>query len=75
MDCEGSEFDIIPNSDLSMFKELSIEYHSVYRGINKDVLLDSLKGQGFEIKGIYKAPGTDIKLEDIGIIHAINKNK
>ena len=75
MDCEGSEFDIIPNSDFSMFKELSIEYHSVYRGINKDVLLDSLKDQGFEIKGIYKAPGTDIKLEDIGIIHAINKNK
>lgn len=74
MDCEGSEFDIIPNSDLSMFEELSIEYHSMYTGIDKKIIIDSLENQGFEIKGIFKAPTIGIKLDDVGIIHAIKKN-
>ena len=73
MDCEGSEFDIIPNSDLTMFDELAIEYHSIYTGVDRRVIIDSLKNQGFEIKGISKAPDVGIKIEDIGIIHAINK--
>lgn len=32
MDCEGSEFDIVPNSDLSIFDEVVIEHHQKMAG-------------------------------------------
>lgn len=73
MDCEGSEFDIIPNSNLKIFEEISLEYHTKMTGIDKDILIKTLQNQDFEIKGIYKAPEIDIPIEEIGIIHAIKK--
>lgn len=71
IDCEGSEFDIIPNSDLSTFNEISLEYHSSFTGIPRDILINTLEKQGFIIKNIYPAPENDIPIEDIGIIHAV----
>lgn len=72
MDCEGAEYDIIPNSDLSGFKELLIEYHQGITGINRTILIDNLINQGFIIDDIFKAPGID-NIEEMGIIRALNK--
>ncbi len=74
MDCEGSEYDIIPNSDLSMFKELIIEYHQFITSIDYHVLLDNLKKQGFIIDEIFPCPGELFSINQVGIIRAINKN-
>ena len=72
MDCEGSEFDIIPNSDLSIFEEVVIEHHQKMVGKNHKILLDILIKQGFEIKK--KISWGNSNFEDIGIIYAVKKN-
>jgi FkbM family methyltransferase len=76
MDCEGCEFEIIKNSDLSMFNDIIFEHHSEM--INKDynVLIDILKNKNFNIKKYpisnkkYPAFNEAVSFEDIGIIHA-----
>ena len=73
MDCEGSEFDIIPISDLTIFEEVVIEHHQKMAGKDHRIILDVLDKQGFEIKN--KISWDDSTFEDIGIIHAVNKNK
>jgi FkbM family methyltransferase len=74
MDCEGSEYDIIPNSNLSMFKEIIIEYHQFITGIDYHVLLENLEKQGFIIDEIFPCPGEIFSINQVGIIRAINKN-
>lgn len=67
MDCEGCEFDIIRNSDLSMFDEIIFEHHASFRDENYSDLVDILKKQGFDIDLI---PLWSFKMDDVGIIHA-----
>lgn len=49
MDCEGCEYDIILNSDLSMFKEIYFEYHENFTRISHKLLIEQLEKQGFEL--------------------------
>lgn len=62
MDCEGCEYEIIGKTDLSMFREILLEYHSNLTGVNAQYLVEKLQDQGFKIK---KMVGN----ADIGIIH------
>lgn len=76
MDCEGAEYDIVLNSDLSMFKELIIEHHQFITGIDYHVLCDNLINQGFIIDKIFPAPivgGGELAIDEIGIIRALKK--
>jgi len=52
IDCEGCEKDIIMNSDLSMFEEIYLEYHTYLTGISHLKLIDKLSKQGFKVKKI-----------------------
>lgn len=67
MDCEGCEFNIILNTDLSKFKDIIFEHHSIHTGISHELLIKKLKEQGFEIK---TKPTTYEKFEDAGVIYA-----
>ena len=72
-DCEGSEYDIIPNSDLSDFEELIIEHHQITTGIDYHVLIDAIEKQGFKVDKISKAPGSNFKIDEVAIICASRK--
>ena len=67
MDCEGCEFNIILNSDLSNFKDVLFEHHSEFTGKDYHILIEKLESQGFKIK---KYPVFNLDFEKIGIIHA-----
>lgn len=67
MDCEGCEFNIILNSDLSNFKDIIFEHHAIHTQISHEKLIKRLKEQGFKIKT--KTTSYE-KFEDAGIIHA-----
>lgn len=69
MDCEGCEFEIIENNDLSMFNEILFEHHS--KIVKKDYkpLVTELKKQGFEIK-FFKSSETINEFEKQGMIYA-----
>lgn len=67
MDCEGCEFDIIRNTDLSNFDEIILEHHAGFRNDDYLSIVNILKKQGFEIELI---PLWMYDIEYIGIIHA-----
>lgn len=67
MDCEGCEFDIIRNTDLSYFDEIIMEHHAGFRDDNHQDIVDILKNQGFEVELV---PLWMYDIEDLGIIHA-----
>lgn len=67
MDCEGCEFEIIENCDLSKFNEIIFEQHSRIVGKDVDILIDSLKKSGFKIE---IAAVFDEDLDDLSLIHA-----
>ena len=67
MDCEGCEFEIIENSDLSKFNEIIFEQHSMIVGKDAGILIDSLKKSGFKIE-IASVFGEN--LDDLSLIHA-----
>ena len=67
IDCEGCEYSIVKNMDLSMFNEIFLEYHAKIVGISYDVIIEKLKEQGFKIK---HQPTLNLPIEEIGIIHA-----
>lgn len=67
MDCEGCEFDIIRNTDLSNFDEIILEHHAGYKNENYLDIINILKEQGFEIELI---PLWMYDIEYLGIIHA-----
>lgn len=67
IDCEGCEYEIIPNTDLSIFNNIILEHHTKITGMHYNILVDSLKDQGFQIEFL---PVFNIPFEEIGIIHA-----
>ena len=67
MDCEGCEFGIIENEDLSMFNDIIFEHHAGIVGKEYNDLIEILKNQNFNIK---LCPISTHDFEDIGIIHA-----
>lgn len=69
MDCEGCEFEVILNNDLSMFNEIIFEHHSKLAGKDFMPLIEKLNDEGFEIK-TYPIVASKLTFEDIGIIHA-----
>lgn len=65
MDCEGCEYNIILNSDLSIFKDIIFEYHL---GIVKkpySILVEKLTEEGFNVNVYNNSPK-----DNVGIIHA-----
>ena len=69
MDCEGCEYEIILNSDLSMFNEIIFEHHAYIVKKECDVLIDKLRSQNFKIEK-YPCNASNKSFEEIGLIHA-----
>ncbi len=69
MDCEGCEFEIILNSDLSMFNDIIFEHHQ--RIVNKDytLLVNELQKQGFKIQ-FFELEGSVCEFNEQGMIYA-----
>ena len=67
MDCEGCEYDIILNSDLSMFNDIIFEYHQATTKIPSENLIKKLEKEGFKVN---KYPVFNLNIEDMGIMHA-----
>ena len=68
IDCEGCEVNILKHSDLSMFKQIMMEYHTNFTGVDENILIDILKNQGFELKNRFELE------KGVGLIYLINKN-
>lgn len=69
MDCEGCEYEIIQNHDLSMFNEIIFEHHSVSSKRDPEILISILKKQGFKIN-CHAIKASSLDFDEIGIIHA-----
>lgn len=69
MDCEGCEYEIILNSDLSMFNEIIFEHHAYIVKKECDILIDKLKSQNFKIDK-YPCNASNKSFKEIGLIHA-----
>lgn len=72
MDCEGCEFEIIENTDLSSFNEIIFEYHSKIAGKNHENLIKKLSNEGFIIK---TSSVFNHNLDELGLIHAYKPPK
>lgn len=64
IDCEGCEVGIIKNSDLSMFSEIIMEYHTNFTSVPEETLIKILEKQGFNLINISKG-----ETEGTGIIY------
>lgn len=69
MDCEGCEFEIILNHDLTIFNDIIFEHHSKIAGKDYKPLIEKLKNNGFKIN-TYPVVASHQSFDDIGIIHA-----
>lgn len=69
MDCEGCEFEIILNEDLTMFNDIIFEHHSQLAGKDYHPLMEKLKNDGFKLD-TYLCRSTKKSFDKIGIIHA-----
>ena len=69
MDCEGCEFEIIENTDLSQFNEIIFEHHSFIVKKDYKPLISKLENQNFKID-TYPCNKSNESFEEIGIIHA-----
>lgn len=67
MDCEGCEFNIILNTDLSEFNDILFEHHASIVGKSYSILVEKLESEGFKIK---KIDVFNSNFENIGLIHA-----
>lgn len=67
MDCEGCEYNIILNSDLSGFNDILFEHHAGIVGKEYSLLTDKLKSEGFKIK---KLDVFNAEFKSVGLIHA-----
>ena len=47
IDCEGCEVNIIKNSNLRMFSEIIMEYHTNFTGVDEGIIIEILENQGF----------------------------
>lgn len=61
---------IIKNSDLSMFSEIIMEYHTNFTGVDENILIDILEKENFRLESIKKG-----NTEGMGIIHMVNVNQ
>ena len=68
IDCEGCEANIIKYSDLSMFSQIIMEYHTNATGVDEKFLIGVLKDQGFELKS-----QVNLEYDGIGIVYMIKK--
>ncbi|MDR2830261.1 MAG: FkbM family methyltransferase [Methanobrevibacter sp.] len=50
LDCEGCEYDIILNTDLSKFNLIFFEYHAGIVGKDTIILFEKLENQGFKME-------------------------
>jgi len=69
IDCEGCEVNIIKYSDLSMFNQIIMEYHTNITGVSENILIDILQNQGFNLESQIK-----FKNKGMGIIHMVKSN-
>ena len=69
MDCEGCEFEVILNNDLTMFNDIVFEHHSKIAGKDYRPLIEKLEKDGFKIN-TYPVAASKLDFDDIGIIHA-----
>lgn len=67
IDCEGCEFNIILNTDLSEFNDIIFEHHSIFVGKSYTLLTDKLKTEGFKFETLTTI-NQDFK--EIGLVHA-----
>ena len=74
MDCEGCEFEIINNSDLTKFNEIIFEHHAFMVEQDSNHLIDKLKSQNFKIK-TFPCNASAKPFEEIGIIYAYKQQK
>lgn len=65
MDCEGCEYEIINNADLSPFNEIILEYHPLEE-MGPEHLIETLESKGFKLK-----KRVDNEIIGVGIIHAV----
>ena len=70
IDCEGCEVNIIKNSDLTMFSEIIMEYHTNFTGVDENILIKILEKENFILKSIKKG-----NTKGMGIIHMVNTYK
>lgn len=70
IDCEGCEVNIIKNSNLSMFSEIIMEYHTNFTGVDENILIKILEKENFRLESIKKG-----NIEGMGIIHMVNVNQ
>ena len=64
IDCEGCEVNIIKHSDLSMFDEIIMEYHTKFTKVDENILINILEKQGFKL---VHRKGNNLK--GIGIVY------
>ena len=69
MDCEGCEFEIILNEDLTMFNDIIFEHHSEMVGKDYNLLIEKLKQENFKIN-TWPCNASNKSFDKIGIIHA-----
>ena len=69
MDCEGCEFEIILNEDLTMFNDIIFEHHSEMVGKDYKPLIEKLKKENFNIN-TWPCNASNKSFDKIGIIHA-----
>ena len=72
MDCEGCEFEIIENTDLSSFNEIIFEYHSKIARKNHEKLIKKLENEGFTIK---ISSVFNYNIDELGLIYAYKTSK
>lgn len=67
MDCEGCEYNIILNTDLSDFNHIILEHHAKMVGKSYDILINKLLSEGFKID---KLKLMRYNFKEMGLIHA-----
>ena len=67
MDCEGCEFEIILNEDLTMFNDIIFEHHSGSVGKDYNLLIEKLKKENFKINTFIS---NSDNFDKVGMIHA-----
>ena len=69
MDCEGCEFEIILNENLTMFNDIIFEHHAEKVGKKCELLIEKLETDGFKIE-TYPILYSHLPFENIGMIYA-----
>ena len=67
IDCEGCEFNIILNSNLSEFNDIILEHHAIFVGKSYTLLTEKLKSEGFKFEELSTI---NQDFDEIGLIHA-----